>query len=631
MFTLRTGVVLLAVLAGFESSSTGQQAVYEDGRESDPGCSRIYQEFAGRPKEVRFGIRINDDGEVFFTSSNGEWLKKVTVPGMAVTADVISMDRYNCGRPAPSASLIKGYVVPPLAVEQLSSGQVEMVPGYWQAKLGRIPAEMRKKELEANLVVLYHNKVAFYSNFLSLPENILDLLPMGLFTDSLIQTERISSDSLPGFPVTYEHTVRLVVPFLKNRADVEAAFIRRAFDSLQLNHALIKIVDIRAYSSVEGPDAVNRRLMNRRARAVAGAIQQLQPEALNVNINTGEDWLEFNQGLAKSTWSRYAGLGQGDMKVKLLDRAVADSLEGILAPERKVVATIYFERKSGYEIVRKDSILPLFQRAIAEKRIGQARSILKEVYERIRDNRLPNDYLNQLEVPASVDFWELQSDRASYSYWLMMFDEQQALKAFSKIRALYSTHGRVNYNICALKLILWHWQPDSTRDTTGLLPMIERLPAEGIDPSLLRRMKVNYYIMLSQDYMARYVYDRKDSALAAVRALYAGMKLTDGDRYALAMFFSFYSQSDWSRELVDARIDQLDVSEDLLFYYINLAFFRPAEYGNDQLRKAMLNASNLDRDRFCKFFHSTDRGGAGMQLLEQPVFREFFCQDCRAK
>lgn len=632
MSTLRSAVVLLWTTVGIRAGAAAQsQPYFADGRDADPVCRRINAQLADRPKEVRFGVHINSDGYIYFSTNNAAWLNKFFLPGMAVTADIISMDRYDCGHAISGTGVIKGFVLPPVSEEKFRESQTELVPGYLAIRIGRIPAALRKKELEANLVVLYQDKIAFYSRFFDIPESVLDILPMGLFTDSLVRSTTHLGDSLFERPVTYEQVTRLVVPFAKNRADIDVDMLRRIYDSLRLDRALIKMLEIRAYTSVEGPEAINKRLAGERAKAVIRAWKKFQPGLNRISVQTGEDWLEFNQGLPRFTHSSYASLSKAGMKLKLLDPVVADSLETILATERKVVVTVYFERKSAFERVKRDSITGMFRRAIAAKNIGRARMIQKEIFERIRDNRLPADFLNRLEVPQTVDFWELQFDRISYSYWLTLFDEREALEALGKIRMQDSTIGRVNYNICALNLVLWHWFPDSTRDTVEVLGIINRLEGQGIYPSLVKRMKVNYYILMSQDFMAQYKYEQKDAALSFIRKYYVGMSLTDVDRYSLAQCFSFYAQPDWAMEMIESRIDQLDVSDDLLFYYINLCFFRPAEYGSDRLRKAMVNASNLDRARFCRFFHSIDAGGAGMQLLEEPFFRDFFCEDCRSR
>jgi len=75
-------------------------------------------------------------------------------------------------------------------------------------------------------------------------------------------------------------------------------------------------------------------------------------------------------------------------------------------------------------------------------------------------------------------------------------------------------------------------------------------------------------------------------------------------------------------------MDKVDVSEDLVFYYVNLGFYHPMEYDEDYFRNAILNAINLNPKRFCKFFMPIDKGGASMQLAEYEDLKKIFCENC---
>ncbi|MBX9785692.1 MAG: hypothetical protein K2X48_20610 [Chitinophagaceae bacterium] len=65
-----------------------------------------------------------------------------------------------------------------------------------------------------------------------------------------------------------------------------------------------------------------------------------------------------------------------------------------------------------------------------------------------------------------------------------------------------------------------------------------------------------------------------------------------------------------------------------MFYFINLKFYEPYQYESETMRKAMLNAINLNPQRFCNFFLPNDTGGASMQLLDHEVFRKLYCESC---
>lgn len=299
----------------------------------------------------------------------------------------------------------------------------------------------------------------------------------------------------------------------------------------------------------------------------------------------------------------------------------------MLALQRKAIVTIYYDIKSGAENIPAESLSNEFNKAVAGKNIHRARLIEKEIAERITDNRLPDDYLNRLEIPAEKDYSELLNDREIYQYQLNLTSEDEALEALKQIKKLDPNNGRVNYNICALTIFEWQLNPDSV-NTQTLIADITQLSKQGIDVSLAKRVLVNYHILLSANLMDKYKYDEKDKSVLFIKDNYEVLKLTDEDRLSLAKYFSYYSQQGWAEQLIESRVDQLDVTEDLVFYYVNLGFFNDANYANEKFEKALLNASVLDKERFCRFFASNSKGGAGMQLLETDIFRKMYCENC---
>jgi hypothetical protein len=128
--------------------------------------------------------------------------------------------------------------------------------------------------------------------------------------------------------------------------------------------------------------------------------------------------------------------------------------------------------------------------------------------------------------------------------------------------------------------------------------------------------------------MVQFNYEDKDTSLYYIRTLYYEIPLHDEDNFSLAKYFTYYSHYDWAEEIILPRIDQIDVSEDLVFYFVNLQFYHPDDYKSKKFRKSLLNAINLNPKRFCDFFLPNDKGGASMQLLEYQELKEKYCETC---
>lgn len=82
-------------------------------------------------------------------------------------------------------------------------------------------------------------------------------------------------------------------------------------------------------------------------------------------------------------------------------------------------------------------------------------------------------------------------------------------------------------------------------------------------------------------------------------------------------------------DLVRPRIEAPNASEDLVFYFLNLLLIKGYDYDAEEMRSAMLNAINLNPDRFCLLFRPNDKGGVSMQLLDHGAIRSRYCEICR--
>lgn len=600
---------------------------FTDGRDADPTCIKAAGIIRNMPKEVLFGIDIKPSGEVYFSMSSKQWFNKLFAVANCISADIVSKDKYNCATYSYTNSLFKGYIMPPLLKLSFGQNAKARADDGVTIKLGTLPASLANKEVEGNLVIACDRKVCYYTNFVDIDRSVWRLLPMGLYADTLVQSTDVT-DSLPqGGLFTYSSKVQVIVPFLKGKATFNKADLKPLYDSLNLGRYDVKKMDIVAYASVDGERAINESLVQKRAEAMTNALKELQVSVERVNILTAENWVEFFEKIKGTPLNYLSTLSKLEIKQKLKEKAVADSIENVLATERKAIVTVYLATKSLARRMPAATILGNFNQAVKDKKLPLARAIQKEILERVADNKLPEEYINKLEVPLEKDYSELINDREVYKYQLKQTPLYDALQTFERLKQLDPANGKIAYNVFALRLLQSQLE-DSLENKQSLLTNIQQLVSTGIDASLVKRLLINYHIVICADYNNAGRYDDKDSALLFIRLNYDSIKLTDEDRMSLAKYFTFYSQSDWAVALLQPRVEQIDVSEDITFYYLNLQFFRPYVFDLGVFKKNILNAINLNRKRYCKLFNSVNTGGASMQLLEYKDLREAYCDNC---
>jgi len=625
MRTLKKQAVILCFL--MYSFHAASQNLYnlKDGRNTGNYCEACIQTINQKPKEVLFGIDIHQNGDVYFSITDRVWFEKIFTNANGITVDIISKDRYACNEQPINKELFKGFVFPPVVKSEFNSRIKYVGNNQIQMKIGTLPKQIQGKEVEGNLVILNGNLVCFYSNFVNITRSAWELLPMGLFTDTISNTfSELEVNEENSF--TYSKTIQQVVSFQKNKTGYGEAELRPLFDSIANGGYLVRRIEVRAYSSVEGPLDINKKLMNGRGNSIIQALKKNNVQAIATNIITAENWLEFLNDIKNTQHKYLASLTKEEIKKKLTDVKLLQDIEPILRQHRKAVITLYLDKKTDFHSTLNSNLENDFSQAVKAKRINTARQLLKEAVQRIEDNRLPDDYINRLEVPAEKEFIDILSDKEVYKYNLKQTSEFEALEMFRELQNIDKNNRAINYNICVLSL--YEWKFGGGNDKEKLLSDIRHLSSEEINEILVKRILINYYILLSEDYYNARNYAAKDETLYEIKELYKEVTLKDEEIYSLCKYFALYSRFDWADELVIPRVGSLDVNEDLLFYFINLSFYQPVRYKTDFFKAALLNAININPERYCNFFKPNHNGGTSFQLLEEELFKQLYCESC---
>ena len=123
-------------------------------------------------------------------------------------------------------------------------------------------------------------------------------------------------------------------------------------------------------------------------------------------------------------------------------------------------------------------------------------------------------------------------------------------------------------------------------------------------------------------------YMEKDKTVKYIYDNYSLLNLNDKDALSLSQYFVAYHKYDWAERLLAKYAIKIDVEEDLLFYYINLTIAQPKTTASKPYRAIMLNAINLNRERFCAIFKPFGKGGISFQLLDSDYLKKTYCENC---
>jgi hypothetical protein len=642
--------ISLLILISFQNFAQKKVVLVED--RTSPIVEEFYQLLAKKPKEVLFGVQITDDGEIYFSMSNRDWFAKLfTLPKDGIAIDLVRKDYYACNKSnIEQETWQRGEWTTPIYLSDMKKKIVDLGNGEINFKVGVVPPHLKNKDIEGNLGMIKNGKLADYRHFINIPQNLFHILPMGLFAESHLKYENVDAKDDDSKPTIYAKKIQFLIPFQKNKFDYNLADVQPLYDSLKLTDYKIRKIAIRAYSSIEGGEDINRQLQMKRSEAIIKALQHFQNTQIVMEISTAENWLEFAKDIQNTPFEYLSSLRHPDIKSKLMEKNLASQLEPFLQNHRKAITTIYLEKKTGYEEIKDSkSLVKQFNNAIQANNLELAGGIQKEIFDRIYDNQLPSDFLNQLEIPQTKPCLSLLNNQGVYQYLISVEKQEnvfqpkgknsastiisnnydlEALKQFEKYQKLDSENSKINYNICSLKFNLWEYDSTIVSSTDFWDEIMKVRKSKEIEVSLARRMILNYHILKSEQHQSRFEYDLKDNSVDFVSNKYKDISLDDSELYALAKYLVYYSRIPKAREMVADRLDKLDTDEDLLFYYINLMFFKDNPTSDHDFTKAIDNAVSINKPRFCHFYDVHKKGGAGIGLFEDKNLKILYCHFC---
>ncbi|MEW4923485.1 hypothetical protein [Algibacter sp. 2305UL17-15] len=621
----------LVVLLLFGFNQLIAQGIYDiqfpkTDNERTQNCQSCHQIFRQKPKEVKFSIK-REKNNLYFEVNDKKWfnlLFKNAGDGLAV--DLVDKNRYNCDLESVERAQIKGKVLKPIYGSRLRSGLKPNGENRFRVHVGRLSDTDINKELEYNILFLSNKYLCQYYVIYDLESYQWDLLDMGMYLDSLTyNTKQIKATAKEGY-ILRNKTLKFKIPFEKNKAAYSQEDIKPIYDSLRLTDFNIKSINIKAYSSAEGSLERNIELQEQRANSIVAALQTFQKPTIKTQVSSSENWVEFLNDIKGTKFENLGKLKKNQVKAQLIG-ALSAEMEPILQYHRKAVLELELEKKDKYKTMSPEELLAKFNASIKAENLDEAIEIQNSLFEKLKHKVASPNILRKMEIPKQAKFVKIFNKNSAYRYILNV---RQALIVYNELldlEKLVPKNGEVKYNIAAVKIKLWRFKAIDI-DEIKLKNQIYSLKKYGIESSLISRMMVNFHIIKAENLMRKRDYDNKDKSVIYIKNNYKKFYLSDYDYLSLAQFFSYYANIDLAVELLDKKARSIDIDENLLFYYLNLTLINDELTQEDDYRTILLNAINMNKERFCKLFNAVEDGGVTFQLLADEYLRGTYCENC---
>ena len=624
--------LLFLIISSIELYSQDYYDIKNPGNDYVKKCQECLDLITNKPKEIQFGIQRDEFDNLYFIVTRKEWFDLMfKKSGDGIAIDVVNKERYNCSINKLDKNLIiRGELHQPMYLKELKQNALPSKNGEIVIKLGAVPEKFRDKEIEFNVLFLKDKNLCYYNTFFDLKVFRWDLLDMGLYFDTLTYSNNTRRDTnvIKQEKYILQHKIlRFEIPFAKNKADYSATDIKPIYDSLKLTDFNIKKITIRAYSSVEGEESRNIQLQKERAKSIVDALQEFQQSSISTEILATENWVDFLNDLLLTPYASWSNLNKDEIKTKLKDKKVAKDLDPYLEKHRKAVVILELDKKNKFEYLPIAELLEIFSKSISEKNLDEAIAIQNSIFDKIRNHEAPIDIIDKLDIPKKNEFSLLLNKSSVFKYLIDEMDVYDTYKELLSLQDLIPNDGHIKYNICALKFRVWLLGKNAI-DPVQFKKEITGLKNWGIDQNLIKRMLINYEIIMCEYYMMQGDFTNKDKSLKYIYTNFKYVPLSDFDYLSLAQYYASYAKYDWATKLLSNKVKTVDVDEDLLFYYLNLTLVDDKLTKTADYRTIMLNAINFNKKRFCEIFNPFGQGGVTFQLLEDDYLRKTYCESC---
>lgn len=613
-------VICLCVLFSFSISAQEDplRRIKNPGDKRSKKCGEFYEIVAKMPVDARTNV-IVIDGNIYFVFRDEKYFKKIfnkRRDGIAI--DIIDRSQFDCavGNRLADSWAHRGELLPPIFRGQMKKRLTSWGNGV-KINFGPIPEHFDQDSIECNLIVLQKRFHCSYEITSGLSYKDWGLLEMGLYRDSI--PEKIPEE------FDLEKRMTFTVPFEKDRAAFEIEDLRPLYDSLSLSDYDIQSIEIRAFTSVEGSTSHNKSLQHMRARSLVHSMEEFQKQKIPFSVSAIENWFAFFRDVHGTRFEYLATLKHHEIKKELFDLKDDETLEELLSPHRVGVITLTLCKKVSI-FDDPDELVTVFAQKVLRKELEAAYYLQYNLFEQIKEEKLPDDLADRLEVPKTIEMGSLLVNDLVFRSSKDNLPDNELIKVFSELLELLPNNPMVKYNLAALKL---RNSDDYSfaKDRKFIRSLIKSLRWK-VEMKLYIRLLVNYNLMEARFFDQRNAYRHKNKAIRVIYQNYRVLDLTDDERLSLVGFLAGYSRFQWAEHVLTTRVYEEDVIPELLDYYFRLTFDESKHLGDQHYRQLVERSAIKYPEMFCGLFETKEKGGYSFQLLLNERLAQIYCETC---
>ena len=421
--------------------------------------------------------------------------------------------------------------------------------------------------------------------------------------------------------------LEFVVPFERNKPTYEVSDIKPFIDALKESQFMVDSINIVAYTSLEGGDAANQELQQKRSKSIVSAMGSLQnKENIPYSISVNDGWELFVKDVSSTSYSDLANKTKNEAKAVLTQSKARRDLEPMLAKHRFA----YIRINATYDVSEKyeqEFVTNKFNRALAKEDLPLAFAIQKYMIKQVEEKKYSKSWIEKLEIPNTARMLPFLTNKY---YMLSLFGDGLSPNNIEKVIELPKLDNKnviCEYNALASSVEDMDIESSSQITTwQGKIDRIYNTPIGKTNPK-----KVDAINIAFQYKILDYLSDSENPDDKVMETVYEKIKkialptiVNWRQAYEVSSTFIEYGDYEFARKTLDPYIKDPNISEDFIFTYLNLYSLDENNYMSKKFEIACQLAAQKNKSRFCNEIKTYS-----YLIRENLAAKNIICAECR--
>ena len=487
--------------------------------------------------------------------------------------------------------------------------------------LGTIPPEL-DGDYEINLMIIKQKHVCKECTPISHIEGTVEYnKELDLLADT------IQTDTETYLPKPEKNVLTFKIPFEKNKFEYQQSDIEPFIKKLKEPDFIIDKLKITAYSSIEGSDANNKQLQEKRAQSIVSALSQRQKKEIKPEIVTGYNWDGFKRDLTGTAYENITNMSMVQAQQYIKDNKLSKKLEPYLKNERYgiIELSVSYEIKGDKE---EQYVVSRFNKAVKNNNKELALSIQKYIFKKVLADKYDTLAVSNQEIPLNTGMAGLYMNKLWLQKYVRSdFLDESYCKKIDALSHLVPENYYLKFNSIYCKIHNKLSYADET-EIDRFQQAIDSLYETSLSKETIDKLNLDYQINVIQ------AIDTTDTPTPLVKEKLQKIKKianidesNDDWQNAMKLSYIFVQAKDYdfAAKILEPFIYEKSVYEELLYNYIYLCTYSDARIFSNRFVYAMRKAQAMNPKRFCEMF---TKKKISFQILRNSLVKEIYCQYC---